>query len=166
MSILCVNYVIKCKLCLKIVRSFRYCNDILTAFKYNNSRIMAEEQKKSIIIGSSNVYRFVPYLDKQLQDIIIMQRCTSIEVFKVKMDSLKTENDRVIITVIENFLADAVKKAEEEKKEETIESVVEEALKIFFEVVETAATRLPGTRCVFVLFYFSFIHKALQIGVA
>ena len=111
---------------------------------------MEEEQKKSIIIGSSNVYRFVPHLDKQLQDIIIMQKCTSIEVFKVKMDSLKRENDRVIITVIENLLADAVQKAIEEKRDETLESTVEEALKTFFEVVVTAATRLPGTRFVMV----------------
>ena len=122
---------------------------------------MGEEQKKSILIGSSNVYRFVPYLDKQLQDIIIMQRCTSIEVFKVKMDSLKKENDRVIITVIENLLADAVKKADDEEKKETIEITVEEALKTFFEVVETTATRLPGTRCVLV-----YTQDDLQIKVA
>ena len=79
-----------------------------------------------------------------------MQKCTSIEVFKVKMDSLKKENKRVIINVIENLLADAVKMAVAEKKEETIEYTVEEALKTFFEVVETAATRLPGTRFVVV----------------
>ena len=117
---------------------------------------MEEVQKKSIIIGSSNVYRFVPHLDKQLQDIIIMQKCTSIEVFKVKMDSLKKENDRVIITVIENLLADAVKAAEEK---ETIEITVEEALKTFFEVVETTATRLPGTRCVVYWFTLRMICK-------
>ena len=122
---------------------------------------MEEVQKKSIIIGSSNVYRFVPHLDKQLQDIIIMQKCTSIEVFKVKMDSLKRENDRVIITVIENLLADAVKKADDEEKKETIEITVEEALKTFFEVVETTATRLPGTRCVLV-----YTQDDLQIKVA
>ena len=66
------------------------------------------------------------------------------------MDSLKRENDRVIITVIENLLADAVQKAIEEKRDETLESTVEEALKTFFEVVVTAATRLPETRFVMV----------------
>ena len=34
---------------------------------------------KLIIIGSSNAYRFLEHLDKQLQDIITMQKCSKAE---------------------------------------------------------------------------------------
>ena len=102
-----------------------------------------EAQLKSIIIGSSNVYRYIEHLDEQLQDIIIMRKCTKIETFKALMSGLGVNDKRVIITVIENFLADAVKGL---KDPEEIKTKCKEVLNDFFAVVEETSKRLPNTR--------------------
>ena len=100
-------------------------------------------QPKSVMIGSSNIYRFVEHLDKQLQDIIVMQKCTKIEVFKVLMAALEAADKRVIISAIENFLCDAVKGLKEPGEiTETVKRVFTE----FFDTIEETARRLPETR--------------------
>ena len=98
---------------------------------------------KSVMIGSSNIYRFVEHLDKQLQDIVIMQKCTKIEVFKVLMAALEKSQKRVIISAIENFLCDAVRGLKTPKE---ITEEVQRVFTEFFETVEETARRLPETR--------------------
>ena len=102
-----------------------------------------EAQPKSVVIGSSNVYRYLEHLDDQLQDIVIMRKCTKIETFKALMSGLKVSDKRVIITVIENFLADAVRGL---KTPEEINIKCKEVLRDFSECVEEAAKRLPLSR--------------------
>ena len=71
---------------------------------------------KIIIIGSSNAHRFVKFLkdeDKQNMDV---RKCTRFESFKVGMDELEESDKKVLITVIENFVCDAVKALEGEDK--------------------------------------------------
>ena len=98
---------------------------------------------KSIVIGSSNVYRFVDHIDEQLKEIVSMRKCTKIEVFKALMASLKDTEKRVIITVIENFLADAVRGL---ASPEEIKQKISEVMREFIDVVETTSKRLPATR--------------------
>ena len=71
---------------------------------------------KLIIIGSSNAYRFLEHLDKQLQDIITMQKCSKAEIFKANMEGLVENDKRVIVTTIKNFMADAVRGLMRSKK--------------------------------------------------
>ena len=106
---------------------------------------------KTTIIGSSNIYRFVTQrdvgLEEELKDRIIMQNCTKIDLFNVKMDCLKDTDTRIIISVIENFLSDAVGETEEI---EIINRRVTGALSEFFEVVKMTASRLPTSKFVMV----------------
>lgn len=102
---------------------------------------------KTTLIGSSNIYRFVTQRDvglkEELKSRIIMQNCTKIDMFHVKMGELKELNGRVLISVIENFLSDAVGETEEV---EVINRRVSGALNEFFEEVKTTAARLPATK--------------------
>ena len=102
-----------------------------------------EAPVKSIFIGSSNVYRFVKLLDKQLQEIVVMKKCTTMEVFKVEMEEIRKEDKRVIISVIENFLADAVKGLKEPNE---ITNKVMEIFTEFFDVLKATAEKNPETR--------------------
>ena len=98
---------------------------------------------KSVVIGSSNVYRFIEHTDEQLKAIMTMRKCTKIEVFKALMASLKDTDKRVIITVIENFLADAVKGLTSPVE---IKEKISNVMREFADVVETTSKRLPATR--------------------
>ena len=65
---------------------------------------------KTTIIGSSNIYRPYDILSKEDQDKIDLKRCTRISAFKVFMEGLIESQRNVIISVIENFVCDAVGK--------------------------------------------------------
>ena len=97
---------------------------------------------KIILIGSSNVYR--PWEDMKEDDRvnITLQRCTKIESFRALMTELVSDDKKVIISVIENFLCDAVTSTDKKEIEETINAT----MTAFVEIVKTTATRLTETR--------------------
>ena len=90
------------------------------------------ESPKSVVIGSSNIYRFVKLLDKPLRDIVTLKQCTKMEVYKATMASLEAKDKRVIICVIENFMSDAAKGL---TTPETINEAVNMVFREFFEVI-------------------------------
>ena len=100
---------------------------------------------KIVLIGSSNVYR--PW-DRDTKEVekenITLQRCTKIESFTALMSELTIEDKRILISVIENFVCDAV--VSDEKNE--VEKKVNETLSKFFETIKATAVRLPETRFV------------------
>ena len=61
-----------------------------------------------LFIGSSNIYRFYkPEVFKEY-DMYKMIRCPNEKVFKVSMEGIVMEKGEVILSVIENFLANVV----------------------------------------------------------
>ena len=81
--------------------------------------INADKMAKTIIIGSSNMYRPWDVMKEEDKRCLTLQRCTKIEGFKALMNELVENDKKVIISVIENFVCDAVtsvmKKDVEEK---------------------------------------------------
>ena len=95
-----------------------------------------------ILIGSSNIYRPWDILKDEDRKNINLQRCTKIESFRTLMAELVNEDKKVIISVVENFLCDAVRSLEKKEVEERIN----ETLVAFVDTVKITATRLPETR--------------------
>ena len=62
-----------------------------------------------LLIGSSNVYRFYEAGKFKSYNPDNMMRCTRLEVFKAKMDALEVDDKEIVISVIENFICDAVR---------------------------------------------------------
>ena len=77
---------------------------------------------KIIIIGSSNTYHFVQYLKDDEKSEINLQKCTKLESLKVHLDNLEETDRKVLITVVENFVCDAVR---EENGEDQVKKGVE-----------------------------------------
>ena len=67
------------------------------------------------IIGSSNINRFYKKENFPGFKECKMIKCCREEVFKVRMDDLVSEVKEVIISVIENFITDAVGNTKDEK---------------------------------------------------
>ena len=95
----------------------------------------------NLLIGSSNVNRF--YKSADFPDVrkYKMVKCTQMEGFTAYMDSLDKINDTVLISVIENFVADAVGADTVEP-----EATIDKCIKDFLTTVLSAALRLPATR--------------------
>ena len=102
------------------------------------------------LIGSSNTYRFVGLLDDEDRRQVIMEPCTKIETFRVKMDKLQEKDKQVLITVIENFICDKVHGHLLTENEGGHEDKIKEAIEEFEVEVNNTAKRLPGTRFVLV----------------
>ena len=96
----------------------------------------------TVIIGSSNVDRFYKEVDKSLVGDTRYDRCTKYETFGALMDNITEKVKIVIITVVENFLSDAVGG---ERNEEEMARTIDGKMNEFLEVVETTAKRLPRT---------------------
>ena len=67
------------------------------------------------IIGSSNINRFYKKENFPGFKECKMIKCCREEVFKVRMEDLVSEVKEVIISVIENFITDAVGNTKDEK---------------------------------------------------
>ena len=100
---------------------------------------------KVITIGSSNVYRFIKEISNETRDLISMQKCTQMSTFKVRMEELDETDERILITVIENFICDAVG---EESEKQCIEKKIDESLSEFVEILGVTAKKLPRSRLV------------------
>ena len=74
-----------------------------------------------------------------------MQKCTQMSTFKVRMEELDETDERILITVIENFICDAVG---EESEKQRIEKKIDESLSEFVEILGVTAKKLPKSRLV------------------
>ena len=103
-----------------------------------------------ILIGSSNVYRF--YLPETFREFktYSMVKCTNVETYKARMECIDPKEEKlVIISVIENFIADAVRKIQTDEGEveaEKFDSTICNTIKDFFVVLKAAAERSPETK--------------------
>ena len=92
-----------------------------------------------ILLGSSNVYRLHDGNKSSTKDYTMI-RCTRAETFDAHMSNLGDECSIVLVSVIENFIADAVTNEEEPDAE------IVHCLGTYLGVVEAAAKRLPATK--------------------
>ena len=111
---------------------------------------------KTTLIGSSNIYRPFDILSKEDQDKIDLRRCTKIEAYKVFMNGLTEENRNVVVSVIENFVCDAVGEVVDT---EEVGRIVKGVLDVFFTVLQEATSRLPKSR-------FAIVEPTQRPGVA
>ena len=96
-----------------------------------------------ILIGSSNIYRFYEAGKLPAHQQYKLTTCTNAEVFKAKMDDLRNEDKKVVISVIENFVCDAVRGVSDDM---VANGLCEKAIKDYLNTVNETAKRLPGTR--------------------
>ena len=95
----------------------------------------------NLLIGSSNVYRNYKATDFQNFRQYKMVKCTQMSGFNAYMQNLVTDNESVIISVFENFVADAVG-ADVIEPEETIDRCTKD----FLSTIVAAAVKLPKTK--------------------
>jgi hypothetical protein len=92
-----------------------------------------------VLLASSNVYKFHDDKGKISSSYKII-KCTQAETFEAHMTHLREENKLVLISVVENFIADAVTNQAEPDAEIVF------CLKSFLKLIEEAALRLPGSK--------------------
>jgi hypothetical protein len=93
------------------------------------------------LIGSSNVYRFYnPRSFTSTREYTLL-KCTQVEVLKATLSSLKEDSKVVILSVVENFIVDAVG-----TNTKNPEKAIKECIDDFLKDVDEAALRLPETR--------------------
>ena len=102
---------------------------------------------KTILIGSSNVYRFLKLTKGETQNNVNLQKCTKVSGFLVHMENLEESDEHVVITVIENFMCDAVGDKTDQSE---IETIIGEVLDAFVETVKKTSLRLPKTKFVMI----------------
>jgi hypothetical protein len=94
-----------------------------------------------LLIGSSNVARFYVAGSFKNYREYNMIKCTNYDSFVVHMENLSPINKSVLISVVENFLADKVGDRESE-----VDQLVDESVRGFLTTISEAAVRLPDTR--------------------
>jgi hypothetical protein len=99
-----------------------------------------------LLIGSSNVNRHYKSPDFKNVRSYKMVKCTQVTGFNAYMQNLDKECKSVVISVFENFVADAVG-ADVMEPEETIDNCVKD----FLSTVSASAVRLPDTKFAIVL---------------
>ena len=107
-----------------------------------------------ILIGSSNIYRFYNVEKIPICKQYKMVNCTAMEVFKVKMEELEKVNKEVVISVVENFICDAVKGVTDDA---VTNGLCKKSIKDFLKIVHETANRLPESR-------FALAHPILRPG--
>jgi hypothetical protein len=100
----------------------------------------------NLFIGSSNVSRFYRAKDHSRFREYKVVKCTQVSGFKAYMESMDKDKSSVLISVIENFLIDAVG-ADVEKPEAAINECIDDFLKI----VKETAIKLPNTKFAIVM---------------
>ena len=109
---------------------------------------MKTTKSERVLIGSSNIFRFYKPADfTEVPDYHLI-KCTRISAFMGQMKALEKENKLVVVSVIENFLADAAKAGEQEDPEnyrDNFDDIPSNAIQEYVDVVKEAATRLPET---------------------
>ena len=100
-----------------------------------------------VLIGSSNVANFYKKSDFAEYPDYQMIKSTRIGTFRAQMKKLEENNKLVVISVIENFLADAARKGEEEDPDYEVhfDEILAAAIQEYVDIVKETATRLPGS---------------------
>ena len=99
---------------------------------------------KRLLIGSSNVARFFDPKKVKQHEGCRLEKCFRIEEFRVRIGNLSSLNnlDSVTISVIENFLCDAIGA---EPEPETFDKIVGEVCEEFCKLVGKVSERIPHT---------------------
>jgi hypothetical protein len=97
-----------------------------------------------ILIGSSNVAGFYATTKFKEYPPFKMHKCTKVKLFKVALEELKEETE-IIISVIENFVCDEVRKLQNPTPDQ-IDKSMEEVVIDFMEDIKKAAKRLPAAK--------------------
>ena len=109
---------------------------------------MSKINNERVLIGSSNVANFYKKQDFEEYPDYQMIKSTRIGTFRAQMKKLEENNKLVVISVIENFLADAAKKGEEEDPEHYeahFDEILASAIQEYVDIVKETATRLQGS---------------------
>ncbi len=97
-----------------------------------------------LLIGSSNVSGiYTPSKFKEYPPYKMI-KCTKVELFRVALETIKEEKE-VIISVIENFLCDAMRSIQDPNADQ-IDSIIEGVIDDYLGVIKKAALRLPETK--------------------
>ena len=115
---------------------------------HNTQKKTAKMNKnhERILVGSSNVANFYKKSDFSEYPDYQMIKSTRIGTFKAQMLNINESNKLIVVSVIENFLADAARKGEEEDPEQYevhFDEILSSAIQEYVDVVKEAATRLP-----------------------
>ena len=105
-------------------------------------------KSERIIIGSSNVYNFYRREDFSEYPEYHILKCTRSYAFKAQMNILEKENKLIVVSVIENFLADAARKGESDDPDNYVtnfDDILASAIQEYVDEIKRAATRLPET---------------------
>jgi hypothetical protein len=94
-----------------------------------------------LLIGSSNVNRHYKWSDFPDARQYKMVKCTQMPGFKAYMENLNASSQTVLISVIENFVVDAVGADITEP-----EGAIEKCIKDFLEIVLKSANKLPNAK--------------------
>jgi hypothetical protein len=101
---------------------------------------MANLLTENLLIGSSNIYRLYNSKDYGHARDYRMIKCTQTESFEAHMLNMAASSKFVVVSVIENFLVDAVT-IEDEPDAEIVHCV-----RSFLKIVEESSSWLPGTK--------------------
>ena len=105
-------------------------------------------KSERLIIGSSNVYNFYRREDFSEYPEYHILKCTRSYAFKAQMNILEKENKLIVVSVIENFLADAARKGESDDPDNYVtnfDDILASAIQEYVDEIKRAATRLPET---------------------
>ena len=97
-----------------------------------------------LLIGSSNVAGTYTTTRFKEYPPFKMLKCTKFELFRVALEELKDEKE-IIISVIENFVCDGVRKLQNPTPDQ-IDGSIEEVITSFMVDIKRAAKRLPSTK--------------------
>ena len=97
----------------------------------------------SMLIGSSNVNRH--YSPKVFTGYkpFLMVKCTKFDEFKARMECLEKDVGEVVISVIENFITDAVG---DKETAENFNEIIDKTIKSYLVLVFEMTKRLPETK--------------------
>ena len=95
----------------------------------------------NLLIGSSNVNRHYKNVDFPSGRKYKVVKCTQIEGFATYMETLPSSTEAVLISVVENFVVDAVG-ADVTEPNNSIDSCI----KTFLSIIQKSAAKLPATK--------------------
>ena len=70
-----------------------------------------------LMIGSSNIARLYPLLQFPAHPAYTMTKCVNLDLFKVRMDNINSNEKFVIISVLDNFFIDKAKSSTDKTPE-------------------------------------------------
>ena len=97
----------------------------------------------NLLIGSSNIYRFYKLVAKNDPKPYKMICCTNLDVWNTTIDDIRMGKGRVIISVIENLICDAMVEVTDPKARKI---VMEDVVGSFLAQVKKSASENPGVK--------------------